>query len=118
MVAVEGSSRQVCLACWGDAVPLEADVTTQSHFLQIADVKPWSEALSNSCLVSDYSDQVDVTSTSKFIPIDSHEEWSSSISALGPGTRIGSSEKVFSDYDISVNARKLASMYLKLFEKK
>ena len=116
MVAVEAQVAGLpCLL--GDAVPLEADVTTQSHFLQIADVKPWSEALSN-LPVSDYSDQVDVTSTSKFIPIDSHEEWSSSISALGPGTRIGSSEKVFSDYDISVNARKLASMYLKLFEKK
>lgn len=71
------------------------------------------------CLFSDaITREVDVTGTSKFMPIDSHEEWSSSISVLEPGTRIDSSDKAFSDYDISENAQKLTSMYLKLFEKK
>lgn len=71
------------------------------------------------CLFSDaITREVDVTGTSRFMPIDSYEEWSSSISALEPGTRIDSSDKAFSDYDISENARKLTSMYLKLFEKK
>lgn len=71
------------------------------------------------CLFSDViTREVDVTGTSRFMPIDSYEEWSSSISALEPGTRIDSSDKAFSDYDISENARKLTSMYLKLFEKK
>ena len=71
------------------------------------------------CLFSDaITREVDVTGTSKFMPIDSHEEWSSSISVLELGTRIDSSDKAFSDYDISENAQKLTSMYLKLFEKK
>ncbi len=71
------------------------------------------------CLFSDtITREVDVTGTSRFMPIDSYEEWSSSISALEPRTRIDSSDKAFSDYDISENARKLTSMYLKLFEKK
>lgn len=71
------------------------------------------------CLFSDaITREVDVTGTSRFMPIDSYEEWSSSISALEPGTRIDPSDKAFSGYDISENARKLTSMYLKLFEKK
>lgn len=71
------------------------------------------------CLFSDaITREVDVTGTSKFMPIESHEEWSSSILALEPGIRIDSSDKAFSDYDISENARELTSIYLKLFEKK
>lgn len=71
------------------------------------------------CLFSDaITREVDVTGTSKFMPIESHEEWSSSILALETGIRIDSSDKAFSDYDISENARELTSIYLKLFEKK
>ena len=57
MVAVEAQAAGLpCLL--GNAVPAEADVTTHSHFLQIADAKPWTEALSN-LTVSDRSSQVD-----------------------------------------------------------
>ena len=71
------------------------------------------------CLFSDaIPREVDVTGASRFMPIASPEEWVSFISAIESGTRISSSEKVFSDYDISENAQKLTSMYLKLFEKK
>lgn len=71
------------------------------------------------CLFSDaITREVDVTGASRFIPVASPEEWVSFISAIESGTRISSSEKVFSDYDISENAQKLTSMYLKLFEKK
>lgn len=46
IVAVEAQVAGLpCLL--SDAVPMEADVTTKSHFLQIADAKPWSEVLSN-----------------------------------------------------------------------
>lgn len=71
------------------------------------------------CLFSDaITREVDVTGASRFMPITSPEEWISFISAIESGTRISSSEKVFSDYDISENAQKLTSMYLRLFEKK
>lgn len=71
------------------------------------------------CLFSDtITREVDVTGASRFMPITSPEEWVSFISAIESGTRISSSENVFSDYDISENAQKLTSMYLKLFEKK
>ena len=71
------------------------------------------------CMFSDaITREVDVTGASRFMPIASPEEWVSFISAIESGTRISSSEKVFSDYDISENAQKLTSMYLKLFEKK
>ena len=71
------------------------------------------------CLFSDaITREVDVTGASRFMPITSPEEWISFLSAIESGTRISSSEKVFSDYDISENAQKLTSVYLKLFEKK
>ena len=71
------------------------------------------------CLFSDaITREVDVTGASRFMPIESHKEWSSFISSMEPGTRISSSEKAFSNYDISENAQKLTTMYLKLLEKK
>lgn len=71
------------------------------------------------CLFSDaITREVDVTGTSRFISIESHKEWSSFIATLELGTRISSPEEAFSNYDISQNAQKLATMYLKLFEKK
>ena len=71
------------------------------------------------CLFADaITREVDVTGIPRFMTTESYKEWSSFISALEPGTRIDYSDKAFSGYDISENARKLTSMYLKLFEKK
>lgn len=71
------------------------------------------------CLFADaITREVDVTGIPRFMTTESYKEWSSFISALEPGTRIDPSDKAFSGYDISENARKLTSMYLKLFEKK